>query len=1140
MGTVSVIPEESETSDVAGNGSSNPDVTKASGRTQNRYTIVNADDSIEQKPYLSALEEKNQLKANLADDELRPSGSSSGASGSGPGPAGGGRQLKKGWLNAEQEKMKQQQQSKRYEEAKRVAVATQEAAKAELEATGQPVPESGTVMIPSSATPEPSSVISPSPGPVSVPLHTPSPAPAVSPGPQLQSVLQSPAPAQTPVLAPAPQASSQGSSPAPSTQPHWPTAEEEKHRRLFNEAQDRARRAQAAALLQTSSPSPSPLSQANVAALENAYQPPNAVQSPMAGPAPVATPPAPSPPPAAMYVPAPAAQPAAMYVPTPAAQPAAMYAPNTVPPPAAMYAPAPAPIPAPVPAPAPVVAPAPIPTPPVMFQPSPQPAPAALPPAMNVIRQDPGRITPQQQAPGFKRSAGAELYQNAMMMARGAPGQSPSKPALQNVIRPAQSSSPTPSANAAVMGGPVPAASGQQQWQGGYPGAVPQQNFVNAGGSSSGVPSSRRPQLSAEAEKAQLRYLEAKRAVDRRQRDEAGPEQSDPNAAGPAPTQPPQNAPLPYEMLFPGAANGPATAPVQQVPMQQPPMQMRSPVQPQSAPPIGMVASNAPMNPAVGMHRRTMSNGSSMSASEDGVRRQMNPLEAIASLSRNTEGGSAPSPPPRRQTPGIMSPMSPMATGNTFSGSSGFAPSPRPPSYNPPPGAAGGSGFTSPQQPPVRDAYRPPQAPLTAEQEKAQLAARYRQANESPMGGGSSSSQPAPPPPAQGSPPPFDAMPPSVPGGAPAYGGGTSALSATEEKARLAAAYAAEERGTQNANQTPGYGAPPPADAYGYQAPPPVGQFPPAAEWNTPPPMSPPQQTQQMYQSPPPQAYAQLPPQQQQQQQYPAQAPYSQPQPPYGQPQALYQGMHAAQPQIGAGTPSPPIAAPQATRPAMPTNFESQGSMGGGSVSNGYANAQSPAPTGGYQQPQYQQSPPQQYESGYLYQDQQTNPANGNGNGYHEQQPYPQNGNGVNNGWSDPSSYGQYPQQQQQYPSSALDRDPAVRQGKQRASQLLPQQQYDYYPHDEHDPDATFVPPPLAPRPPAEYIQETQRVAAATDNHRWEEENMMHYDPNALGGGLGTAGSQGSQFGLEVRPFSPLDLSFDRPPPPPPPPRVHI
>jgi len=95
---------------------------------------------------------------------------------------------------------------------------------------------------------------------------------------------------------------------------------------------------------------------------------------------------------------------------------------------------------------------------------------------------------------------------------------------------------------------------------------------------------------------------------------------------------------------------------------------------------------------------------------------------------------------------------------------------------------------------------------------------------------------------------------------------------------------------------------------------------------------------------------------------------------------------------------------------------------------------------------------------------------------------------------------------------ATLIRDPSISKGKRRAveggSSASPP-----------------PPPPLAPRPPVEYIHETERIHASTPAHELNWENQ--------GGGQQQYNyshemENGVEFGLEVRPFSPLDLSFDQ------------
>lgn len=137
MGTP-LIPEESEpASSITGSLQPTGNMSDLSSsnkpaRPLTRYNVVNGDDSAE-RPYPSALEEKNRLKQTMADEET-PSAGGSGAQAPVPSQNGGGRPVK-GWLTAEQEKQKQQEQSRRYQQAKKVAEDVQSAAVASLQAT---------------------------------------------------------------------------------------------------------------------------------------------------------------------------------------------------------------------------------------------------------------------------------------------------------------------------------------------------------------------------------------------------------------------------------------------------------------------------------------------------------------------------------------------------------------------------------------------------------------------------------------------------------------------------------------------------------------------------------------------------------------------------------------------------------------------------------------------------------------------------------------------------------------------------------------------------------------------------------------------------------------------------------------------
>lgn len=137
---IPLIPEDPEpSSSVAGSqrpaGNDSESSNKA-GRGQNRYTITNADD-YDAQPFMDALEEKNRLKQQMADEEIQTaSGSVVAKPASIPAAPhdAGGRQLRQGWLNAEEEKKKQQDQARRYQQAKKVAEDIQNAAIASMQA----------------------------------------------------------------------------------------------------------------------------------------------------------------------------------------------------------------------------------------------------------------------------------------------------------------------------------------------------------------------------------------------------------------------------------------------------------------------------------------------------------------------------------------------------------------------------------------------------------------------------------------------------------------------------------------------------------------------------------------------------------------------------------------------------------------------------------------------------------------------------------------------------------------------------------------------------------------------------------------------------------------------------------------------
>jgi len=135
--SIPLIPEDSEpASSVAGSPppvGNDGESSNKPGRVQNRYTIMNADDSNAQS-YMSALEEKSRLKQQMVDEEIRTASGSGVANLAATSAAAaasqnaGGRQLRPGWFSAEQEKKKQQDQARLYQQAKKVAEDTQSAA----------------------------------------------------------------------------------------------------------------------------------------------------------------------------------------------------------------------------------------------------------------------------------------------------------------------------------------------------------------------------------------------------------------------------------------------------------------------------------------------------------------------------------------------------------------------------------------------------------------------------------------------------------------------------------------------------------------------------------------------------------------------------------------------------------------------------------------------------------------------------------------------------------------------------------------------------------------------------------------------------------------------------------------------------
>jgi len=364
---------------------------------------------------------------------------------------------------------------------------------------------------------------------------------------------------------------------------------------------------------------------------------------------------------------------------------------------------------------------------------------------------------------------------------------------------------------------------------------------------------------------------------------------------------------------------------------------------------------------------------------------------------------------------------------------------------------------------------------LTAEQEKAQLRARYEQAenlsagasNGAPVAASSSSS----------------ALPPLPMDMAPGYEElPHRPLNAAEEKARLAAQYAAEERAANSATQTPGYG---PPGAMPASQPPPVmldAQSPYGQPWQQPPPMQPRQSPAQPL---PPQLYTQS-----------SQPPYTLTggsAPTQVTPQQSYMTPTPGNTMAGSNDTGSNISAPVAARPPMQVGFPSQASgmptSSGYNNGNNYAQPQGQSHSGYYTtSPVHMSAGNADYGLGDVYA-----AGNGRGSGYGANfmntDPYARNGD-----------------------DATLNRDPSISQGKRRAVEASGSA-------------SPPPPPPLAPRPPAEYIHETEAIHASTPANElnWENQAGEQQQYNSSRGM-----ENGVEFGLEVRPFSPLDLSFDQ------------
>lgn len=139
------IPEESEPASSIHAGQDTSETSAGNNppppRPQARYAVVNGDESVAGsvgQSYMSALQEKKMLQQSMADQD-DPSASGSGPQDGHPGMGVGGRPIK-GWLSAEQEKQKQQDQTRRYQEAKKVAEDIQSAAVASLQSSVRAMP----------------------------------------------------------------------------------------------------------------------------------------------------------------------------------------------------------------------------------------------------------------------------------------------------------------------------------------------------------------------------------------------------------------------------------------------------------------------------------------------------------------------------------------------------------------------------------------------------------------------------------------------------------------------------------------------------------------------------------------------------------------------------------------------------------------------------------------------------------------------------------------------------------------------------------------------------------------------------------------------------------------------------------------
>lgn len=289
----------------------------------------------------------------------------------------------------------------------------------------------------------------------------------------------------------------------------------------------------------------------------------------------------------------------------------------------------------------------------------------------------------------------------------------------------------------------------------------------------------------ADVEKAQLRYLEAKRAVEQQQQQHQYQQR-----------QP--SDPVPYDALYPASSSN------------QPPASAYNPHA------SGAAAPSLPQD--MGRSNSVASSVQGLSEKER-LRRHYDLQEAEASLRNNVGGGAVPAPPPRRNTIGPRSPVSPppnhsnLPLTSSLQSPSVRATSPlsssqihsplKTPTQNydyQPQQLTNGLAPIYQQQPPSIGNSQLPQfsasdRPLTAVEEKARLKAQYE-------GQGQYFSTPSAPPAWNPAPPINEAPAAATSSGLP---------NASEEKARLRAQYAFEDAGSRSVQpeQPPAWAAAP-------------------------------------------------------------------------------------------------------------------------------------------------------------------------------------------------------------------------------------------------------------------------------------------------------------------------------------------